>query len=262
MCFQIPWGIILHSLCQVIKNWQCVGVSIDGTSMLDDVIQLFILSCLVSNVCFNSIVQGSLYQTMDIDTMWHCALVSRTPSQSVGLVLRWALFSCWVSFCVPFTNSLMKFYYILIVLTIIGILMAILFYFYYMFRHSVLHSSANVHLNGCFWPWTFPSNIGLNMSPSDSFGSCLHFLIGCSTGSSRLCNWFSLQCSAPWINHLPPVCWSLFGCQVWNDSGFFKSDTLKNNVFIVFITFCIYILVPHVSLIFMSQIFLYNYIVL
>ena len=29
-------------------------------------------------------------------------------------------------------------------------------------------------------------------------------------GSSRLCNWLSLRCLGPWINHLPPVCWSTF----------------------------------------------------
>ena len=29
-------------------------------------------------------------------------------------------------------------------------------------------------------------------------------------GSSRLCNWLSLWCLVPGINHLPPVCWSAF----------------------------------------------------
>ena len=29
-------------------------------------------------------------------------------------------------------------------------------------------------------------------------------------GSSRLCNWLSLWRFVPWINHLPPVCWSTF----------------------------------------------------
>ena len=28
--------------------------------------------------------------------------------------------------------------------------------------------------------------------------------------SSRLCNWLSLWRLVPWINHLPPVCWSTF----------------------------------------------------
>ena len=36
---------------------------------------------------FNCIVQDSLYHNMDIGTMWHCALVSCTPSHSIGLFL-------------------------------------------------------------------------------------------------------------------------------------------------------------------------------
>ena len=57
-----------------------VGVANDG--VLDDMILLFILSCLVANVCFNCIVQGSPYDDINIGTMWLCALVSCTPSQS------------------------------------------------------------------------------------------------------------------------------------------------------------------------------------
>ena len=38
--------------------------------------------------------------------MRHCALVSCTPSQSIGLVLGHALFWYWVSSCIPFSNSL------------------------------------------------------------------------------------------------------------------------------------------------------------
>ena len=41
------------------------------------------LTCLVSNVYFKYKVQD--YHKMDIGTMWHCALVSCTPSQSIGL---------------------------------------------------------------------------------------------------------------------------------------------------------------------------------
>ena len=44
-----------------------------------------IVSCLVSSVHFSCIVQYSLYDNMDIGTMWHCTLVSSTPSQSIGL---------------------------------------------------------------------------------------------------------------------------------------------------------------------------------
>ena len=44
-----------------------------------------IVSCLVSSVHFSCIVQYALYHNMNIGTMWHCALVSSTPSQSIGL---------------------------------------------------------------------------------------------------------------------------------------------------------------------------------
>ena len=42
--------------------------------------------------------------------------------------------------------------------------------------------SANTQLPGPFCPWTFSLNIGLNMLPLDSFMSCLHSLLGYSTG--------------------------------------------------------------------------------
>ena len=51
---------------------------------LDDTVNF---SCLVSNAYFSCIGQDSLYHNMGIGTMWHCALVSCTPSQSMGLVL-------------------------------------------------------------------------------------------------------------------------------------------------------------------------------
>ena len=41
--------------------------------------------------------------------------------------------------------------------------------------------SANAQIPGCFCPWTFSLNIGLNMFPLDSFMSCLHSLLGYST---------------------------------------------------------------------------------
>ena len=42
--------------------------------------------------------------------------------------------------------------------------------------------SANAQLPGCFCPWTFSLNIGLNIFLLDSFMSCLHSLLGHSTG--------------------------------------------------------------------------------
>ena len=131
-----------------------VGVGNDG--VLDDMILLFIISCLVPNVCFHCIIQDS----------WMC----------VVLVLS--------AICVPFTNSSVEFYFILRVVTIVRIFMAILFILNYMFRLSSLsnYNSANTYLPGCFCSWTFLLNIGLNMLPLDSFVSCLDSLLGCFTG--------------------------------------------------------------------------------
>ena len=39
-----------------------------------------------------------------------------------------------------------------------------------------------MHLPGSFCPWFLSLNVGLNMLPSDSFLSCLDFLLGYSTG--------------------------------------------------------------------------------
>ena len=126
---------------------------------------------------FQCILQCSLYHNIDIGTKWHCALVSCTPSQSMGLVLGCGLFWHWVSWCVPFTNSLIEFYFIMMVVIIIVIFMAILFILNYTFRLFVSTSgSANVHLPGFLHPWTFSLNIGLNMLPSDSFMSFLDSL--------------------------------------------------------------------------------------
>ena len=47
-----------------------------------------------------------------------------------------ALFWCWVSFCVPVTNSLIEFYFIMIIVIIIGIFMAIIFILNNTFRLS------------------------------------------------------------------------------------------------------------------------------
>ena len=97
-------------------------------------------------------------------------------------------------------------------LAIIRIFMVINYVMNYTLAFLYLSSSgsANAQLPGCFRPWTFSLNIGLNRLPLDSFVSCLHSPLGFSTGSSRLRNWLSLRCLVPWINHLPPVCWSTF----------------------------------------------------
>ena len=94
------------------------------------------LSCLVSNVYFNCIVHYSLYHDMDIGTMWHCGLVTFTPSQFIDFFLC-ALFWCWVSSCVPFINCLIECYFIMTVATIIEIFMVILFILNFIFGLSV-----------------------------------------------------------------------------------------------------------------------------
>ena len=94
-----------------------------------------IVSCLVSSIHFNCIVQYSLYDNMDIGTIWHCALVSGTQPQSIRLFSGCALFWCWVSLWAPVTISLIELYFvmifIMIVVTIIGIFMAIHYFLNY-----------------------------------------------------------------------------------------------------------------------------------
>ena len=72
----------------------------------------------------------------------------------------------------------------MIVVTSIGIFMAINYLLIYTLGFLYISSSdfANAQLPGWFRPWTFSLNIGLNMFPLDSFMSCLHSLLGYSTG--------------------------------------------------------------------------------
>ena len=72
----------------------------------------------------------------------------------------------------------------MLVVTIIGIFMAIYYLLIYIlgFRYISSSGAANAQLPGCFRPWTFSLNIGLNMFPLDSLMSCLHSLLGYSTG--------------------------------------------------------------------------------
>ena len=67
---------------------------------------------------FGCIVQYSLYH-MDIGTMWHCTLVSSTPSQSTGLFFGCALVWCWMSLGAHFIISLIEFYFAMIFIMIV-----------------------------------------------------------------------------------------------------------------------------------------------
>ena len=62
--------------------------------------------------------------------------------------------------------------------------MAINCFFIYTLGFIYISSSgsANVQLPGCFRLRTLSLDIGLNMFPLDSFMSCLHSLLGYSTG--------------------------------------------------------------------------------
>ena len=72
----------------------------------------------------------------------------------------------------------------MIVVNIIGIFIGINYFLIYTLGFIYLSSSgsANAQFPGCFRPWTFSLNIGLNMLPLDSFMSCLHSLLEYSTG--------------------------------------------------------------------------------
>ena len=78
---------------------------------------------------------------MDIGTMSHCALVSCTASQSVGLFFGCMLLWWRMPLCAPFTIFLIEFYFIsifiMIVVTIIWNFKVILFTWNYTFRLSV-----------------------------------------------------------------------------------------------------------------------------
>ena len=72
----------------------------------------------------------------------------------------------------------------MIVLTVIGIFMAINYLLIYTlgFLYISCSGSANTQLPRCFRAWTLSLNIRLNMFPLDSFISCLHSPLGYSAG--------------------------------------------------------------------------------
>ena len=92
----------------------------------------------------------------------------------------------------PVTISYMEFYFITIfimtVVIIIGIFMAINYLLIYTlgFLYISNSGSANAQLPGCFCPWAFSLNIELNMFLWDSIMSCLHSLLGYSTGEFQV----------------------------------------------------------------------------
>ena len=107
--------------------WWCVGQY-----------DLVILSCLVSIVCSNCIVQDSLYYDMVIGSKWNCVLGSCTPSQSIRLFfgdVGCSFVECHYVFL--FTNSFIKCCFVMMVITNIEILVTILLISNYTFRLSL-----------------------------------------------------------------------------------------------------------------------------
>ena len=183
-----------------------------------------VVSCLVSSVHFNCIVQYSLHRNMDRYhvTLYISQQLPITVYRSVLFLFLFfilfvclsvclflclfcllfffffffwgggggggVLFWCWVSLSASLTIFLIEFYlimiFIMIVVTIIGIFMVIHCFFNYTLDLMKLSSYGyvNAQLLGCFRPWTPSLNAGLNMQLSDSFMSCLHSLLGYSTG--------------------------------------------------------------------------------
>ena len=88
---------------------------------------------------------------MDIGTIWHCTLVSGTQPQSIRLFSGCALFWCWVLLWAPVTISLIELYFVMIfimlVVTIIGILMAIHYFLKYTLTTMLFFIFFFSHLN-------------------------------------------------------------------------------------------------------------------
>ena len=105
----------------------------------------------------------------------------------------------------------------------------------------------------CTPPWMFlPLDIPSEYRPEHvTFGLlCVIFKfpsrIFCRRVPGFATAWLSLRCLVPWINHLPPVCWSTFGILVWNDSGYVNL-TQWWYFFIIF-EYILHISTPHIMI--------------
>ena len=135
--------------------------------------------------------------------LWHCALVSSTSSQSIGLVYGCALFWWWVSLGAHVTISLTEFSFIMIFIvidvTIIGIFMAIHYLLNYTLSFLQLSSSgsANAQLPGCFYPGHSPWILDWTCYLRTPLCHVCIPYWNIPQGSSRLCNWLSLRHLVP-----------------------------------------------------------------
>ena len=143
-----------------------------------------IISWLVLNVCFNCIDQDYVYRNMDISILWHCRLVSCTPSEPIGLFMgvRSSSVKCHLVYLllIPWYSCISSWN--------MRLLLRCLWQFCFILNYMLIilipssSGSANAHLTGCFRFWPFLLNKGLDMIPLDFFMSCLDFLQGYSTG--------------------------------------------------------------------------------
>ena len=121
--------------------------------------------------------------------LWHCTLVSSTHDcianrtgfwVCVVLVLNVIRCSCHyflaiILFHHDFRHNCCDYHWDFMAINYLLIYTLIYFYI----SNS---SSANTQLPECFCPWTFSLNSGLSMFPLGPFMSCLHSLLGYSTG--------------------------------------------------------------------------------
>ena len=165
--------------------------------------------------------------------MWHCVLVRCSASQSIGLGFGCAFFWCWVSLCVPLTNSSVE----LQIMTIIGIFMDILFILDYTFRLSV---TMQFFFNKCTPSWMFPPmNIPFEYWIGHVAFGPLYVMSRVSTRifysgvSAFVADCFSGVCCrilTICLLYIRPLLWN----PVCNDSGVCKFDIMENNFYIVF----------------------------
>ena len=153
-----------------------------------------------------------IHSSIPLDIVNRQTAVSSLRSVKQSSQLWSGPFNCILSYVHYILNSITPWFSSWELWLSLRFFMAIDYFLNYTLDFLYLSSSgsANAQLLGFFCPWTFSLNIGLNVLPLDSFMLCLHSLIDILCGSSRLCSILSLWRLVPWIDHLPPVCWSTF----------------------------------------------------
>ena len=117
-----------------------------------------------------------------------------------------------------------------------------------MCRALFLHLSTSL---GCFCPrtvWSQKNPDWTRYLELPLYMRCTYYTKDSQQGCSRLSIWFSLWGLGPWMNHLPPVWWSIFRCsffmsigvQFWyGGEGFFFMNFLSLSMFYILPRFCL-----------------------